>query len=405
MWKRSFPPRLLKTGSVLGLREGEEIFITYTSAADKIKIFSAYILEGIQSGDAVMYTYPDEESTTVRTRLEEYGVEVKRYEKDRQLRLLSLTENFMPDGRLDYEQAVAFSLNWWKEVKEEGYKHARGIEDFGNFFVNEPWKKYVTDYWRDPRWDDPNLSEWVMSKPVGRIVFKPFIKDVSAINVEHMKETQVTEFLRALGKGTGITAKLAFVDLIDVADSFSQSIGLNHEVLSGRKVLLEFDPRTSYEEAVESLAEESMANAEPIFVFTSHKSPIHMYLAKQPAIKFFLLSNSTSVPKSASEREVLLPVNNVSLILDAVSKILEINEDSNVCFVFDILSELLTSIGTHKAFIFLRYALDMLFPDKTTSLFLLNTSAHKAEVASLIRGSFHNLLTYKQAGIEVIKIS
>jgi hypothetical protein len=130
-----------------------------------------------------------------------------------------------------------------------------------------------------------------------------------------------------------------------------------------------------------------------------------MYLAKQPAIKFFLLSNSTSVPRSASEREVLLPVNNVSLILDAVNKILETSEDPNVCFVFDILSELLTSIGTDKAFIFLRYVLDMLSPDKATSLFLLNTSAHKAEVASLIRGLFYNLLTYKQTGIEAVKIS
>ncbi len=403
-WRRSIPSGVLETAPVLNLREGESIIVTYTSAADKMKIFSAFIREGLENGDAVIYFYPDEENETVRARLKEHGIKVEEYEKDDTLFMISLTENFMANGKFDCEKAVNAGLNRWAEAKRKGYKHMRDIEDLGDFScVNGQWQKYITDYWLDPRWDDPDVSEWAESREKVGVVYTPFLKEITAINVERMTETEVTELLKTFGEGPVAPAR--FIDLIGNMGLFSRSIGLSHERLIGRRILLEFDPVSDYEKVVDRLAKESTANVEPIFVFTSNKSPIHMYLAKQPAIKFFLLSNSTSVPRSASEREVLLPVNNAPLLLDAVSKILETSEDSNVCFVFDVLSELLTSIGTHKAFIFLRYALDMLSSDKTTSLFLLNTSAHKAEVASLIRGLFYNLLTYKQTGIEVVKIS
>jgi len=52
-WKRSIPSDVLEDGSVLNLREGESIIVTYTSAADKMKIFSAFIREGLENGDSV----------------------------------------------------------------------------------------------------------------------------------------------------------------------------------------------------------------------------------------------------------------------------------------------------------------------------------------------------------------
>jgi len=403
MWKRSIPSDVLKVGPVLNLREGEAIIVMYTSIADKMKVFSAFIREGLENGDLVTYTYPDEESETVKVKLREYGIDVEKYEKEGALLLETLTEGFMPDGKLDFEQAVIKGLNWWAEAKRKGYKHVRDIEDLGDFsFINGQWQKWITDYWQDPRWNDPNISEWVESKePVG-VVYTPFLKEITAINVEHMTEMEVTELLKAFGKGALVPARL--IDLLEAVNSFSQTIGLDHERLVGRKILLEFDPVSDYERVVDRLAKESIANVEPIFVFTSNASPIHKYLAKQPSIKFFLTSFSTSIPKSTSENEVLLPAKNTPLILDGLSKVLETYRDANVCFVFDILSDLLTSIGREKTFIFLRHALDMLASEKITGLFLLNTGAHQAEVVSSLRKLFSNQLFYGKNGLEVVKI-
>jgi hypothetical protein len=238
--------------------------------------------------------------------------------------------------------------------------------------------------------------------PLG-IVYDPFIIEITAVNVGPMTEQQIMEILRFLGKGAPASAR--FIDLIEDIDLFSGSIGLNHEQLIGRSILLEFNPVSDYEKVVDSLAKESMANVEPIFVFTSSTSPIHTYMAKQPAINFFLTSLSTSIPKSTSENKVLLPAKNAPLILDALNKVLETHAGANVHLVFDILSELLTSIGQEKTFTFLRHALDMLSSKKITSLFLLNTSAHETEVVSHLRSLFSNQLTYDKNGLEVVKTS
>ena len=402
--RRSIPSNLLKAGPVLNLREGEAIIVTYTSGADKMKVFSAFVREGLENGDAVYYIHPDRESETARARFNEHGIDVEKHEKEGTLCMVSQTEHFMSSGKLDYERAVIDNLNWWVEAKKKGYKHVRNIEDVGDFsFANGQWQKYVADYWLDPRWDDPNGSEWVESRePVG-VVYSPFIMEITAINVERMAETQVDELLKAFGRGTLVPAR--FIDLFENMDLFSRSMGLDHERLIGRKILLEFDPVSNYEKVVDSMAKESAANVEPIFVFASRTSSIHKHLAKQPTIKFFLTSISASIPEPTSENEVVLPAKNVPLILDALDKALETYADAKVCFVFGILSELLTSVGRERTFIFLRHALDMLSSRKMTGLFMLNSSAHQPEAVSQIRGLFNNLLRYDKNGLEVVKLS
>ncbi len=334
---------------------------------------------------------------------------MEKYEAKGALRMENLTGGFIVNGKLDYEKSVTESIEWWVEAKEKGYKHVRGLEDLGDFsFFNGQWQKWVKEYWLDPRWDDPITSEWVLPDvspdPALGVSMVPFLIEMTAINVERMTETEVAELLKALG---GATVKLsrAFIDLIEHIVSFSELIGLDHRGLVGRKILLEFNPSSNYERVVDSLAKESMANVEPIFIFTSNTSPLHTHLAKQHSIKFFLTSFSTSTPKSAPKKTVLLPARNTPLILDAISKVLETHGDANACFVFDILSELLTTIGREKTFTFLRHALDMLSSEKVTSLFLLNTGAHPPQVVYRIRGLFHNLLAYDKNSLEIVKIS
>jgi len=403
--KNFISPNLLKVSPALNLKEGEQAVLVYTSATDKMKVFSAFIWEGLENGGAVWYTYPDEESETVRAKLRKYGIDVEKYEKDDTLHMLSQTESFKPNGKLDYEKAVSDGLNWWTWAKRKGYKSIRDIEDVGDFsFVDGQWQNYITNYWFDPRWEDPNVSEWVVSKGAVGAVYVPLLTAITAVNVEHMTETQLNELLKTFGKGT-MTPRKFFIDLLENIDLFSESIGLDHEQLIGRKILLEFNPASEYEKVVDDLAKENSANFEPTFVFTSIKSPIHMRLAKQPAIKFFLTSISTSTPKSTSENEVLLPAKNLPLILDTLSKVLETYAHTNACFVFDTFSELLKATEQEKTFTFLRSALEILSAEKITALFLLNTNAHEPKMVSRTRVLFPNQLTYDEDELKIAKIS
>jgi len=403
-WKDSIPSDILKAGPVLDVEGGEVIIALYTSAADKMKVFSAFIREGLESGDAVWYAYPDEESETVRAKLEENGIDVEEYEKDGALRLTSRTEFFMSNGKLDYEKAFNDSLDWWAMAKRKGYKHARGIEDLGDFpFIKGSWQKYITDYWLNPRWSDPTVSVWVESKEPEGVIYSPFPKLITAINVEDVNEAQVHDICTALVSTE--TSPTRFIDFLEYIDAFSKNIGLSHEELIGRKFLLEFDPTSDYERIVEDFVRESMANVEPTYVFTSITNPLHKRLAKHLAIKFFLTSISPSTIQPGSENEVLMPANNIDLIQDSIDNVTKAHPKANVSIVFDGLSDPLSSLDPERTFTFLRHVLQTLSSEKTTALFLLNTSAHDPKTVSRLRSMFYDQLLYRKAGLQTVKLS
>jgi len=403
-WKGSIASNILKTGPVLNVREGELVITMYTSAADKMKVFSAFIREGLESGDIIWYTYLDEERETVRTKLEEYGIDVEEYEKDGSLRLQSLTEHFMSNGKLDYEKAVIHGLNAWAEAKKKEYKHLRDISDLGDFsFINGRWQEYVTEYWLDPRWNSLNGSEWVVPKESAGAEYVPFLMEITAINVERMSEAKVRDILKAFGEGELHPTR--FIDLLEYVDAFSKRIGLSHKELIGRKILLEFDPTSDYETIVEDFARESMANVEPIYVFTPTTSTLHKRLAKYLAVKFFLMSISTSTIQLGSENEVLIPANNIDLTLDSIDNVTKAYPKANISIVFDGLSDLLSSLDPERTFTFLRHALQTLSSERTTALFLFNTSAHDPKTVSRLRSMFYDQLVYRKTGLQTVKLS
>jgi len=375
------------------MREGEVAVVTYTPAADKIKVFSAFIREGIESGGWICYIYPDEESETVRAKLKERGIDVEKYERNGTLFMKSLSEFFIPHGSFDKEGPIKFLLNRRAEAKRNGYK-ARELEDVSDFsFLRGQWQIYL-DYWTDPRWGP--------SGTVG-IIPEPFIMELTAVNVGGMSKTQASDILKAFGGGKYPPTR--FIDLLEYAGAFSKRVDITHEKLLGRKFLLEFDPTSNYERAVEDFADEAMANVKPVIIFTSRTSAVRSCLAQKRAVKFFLMSVSTSTPESISENEILLPANNTALILDSLSKVLETYPEENVFLVFDSLSELVGSIGLEKTYSFLRYVLDMLSSARATALFLLNASAHEPQMASCFRELFHNQLICKGKQLEVVKSS
>jgi DNA-binding Lrp family transcriptional regulator len=403
-WKNAFPSNFLETGSVLDVREGDSVIATYTSAADKMKVFAMFIREGLGSGDSVWYGYPEEESGTVRTKLEEHGVDVEEYEKDGSLSLQNLTEFLMPNGKFSPEKVINHALNRWTERKKRGYNHLRIIDDVGDFsFVNGQWQKYVEDYWRDSRWNDPEVSEWVKFRKPSGIKYVPFLMEITAINVEHMSETQVRDIIKAFGKEESVLIR--FIDLFEYVDAFSKRIGLSHREIIGRKFLLEFDPTSNYETVIEDFVKERMANVEPIYVFTSATSTLHKHLAKNLAVKFFLMSISTSTIKPESENAVLIPTNNVDLILQSIDKVMKTHSKANTAIVFDGLSDLLLSLGPERTFTFLRHVFQALSSERITALFLLNTSAHDPKPVSRLRSMFYDQMVHRKSGLHVVKLS
>ncbi|RLI44571.1 hypothetical protein DRO69_07055, partial [Candidatus Bathyarchaeota archaeon] len=160
-----------------------------------------------------------------------------------------------------------------------------------------------------------------------------------------------------------------------------------------------------YEVIVEDFAKESMANVEPVYIFTSAASTIHEHLAKYLTIKFFLTSISTSTIKPKSENEVLIPTNNIDLLLDSIDNVTKAHPETNIFIVFDGLTDLLLSFDPERTFTFLRHVLQMLSSERITVLFLLNANAHDLKIVSRLRSMFYNQLIYRKSGLRAVKLS
>jgi len=368
--------------SMLPVGAGDHIVAFYTSKSDKMKVFSAYIHEGLVNGDKVVYVFPDSETELVERALREYGVDVKRHVKDGSLTLLSTSEWYL--GGIYNSETV--SQNMVKEIenaKENGYKHLRTIVDYGD----------VYQVFKDT---EPFFDE--LRKAVGRIA-QPYLITLRTFNLEALSEEEI-QWLKEYNVRNLFICESFSVEMLD---KFSRRLGLRHEELAGKKILFEFDATSNYEAAVEDFVFEGRANGELIVVFTHRGSGIHPDLAKQRGLKFFYLTSQVSVPRvGASENEILLPVNDVSLLLDAFNNTVKTNPRGNISIVFDSLSDLMLSVGFEKVYSFVRYALEMLTLGRVTALFLLSPDAHDLEVVSSLRGLFNNQVAYGNKELQPI---
>ena len=161
---------------------------------------------------------------------------------------------------------------------------------------------------------------------------------------------------------------------------------------------------SNYEESIRDFVMEASANTETVIVFTSKGSVIYIILSERENVKFLLLTQLASTPKTdKSTGEILLPANNTSLILDALNKTVKNHPNGNLNFVFDSLTSLILQVGFEKTYNFVRYALEMLNSINATAIFLFNPSAHDQKIVSSFRSLFSSQVTFERGELEIVK--
>lgn len=202
-----------------------------------------------------------------------------------------------------------------------------------------------------------------------------------------------------------ISPKRLDVSTSKASTAFSESLGLRHQQLVGRKILLEFDATTNYEEAVKEFLQECQTHDRLPIIFTRKGSVIYSATVNEKNVHFVLLTSNVSIPtQGASKSETLLPAEDISLMLNALNKMLK-DKTRNMCLVYDNLSDLIFSVGFEKTYAFTKYVIEMLAGSETIALFLINPQAHDSKIVSSIRGLFTDQITYEKEQIEITKLS
>jgi len=192
-------------------------------------------------------------------------------------------------------------------------------------------------------------------------------------------------------------------DLALQQDSFSKLLNTKHQALSRSRILLEYDPASNYEDAVQKFAREFQANVEPIAIFTSMGSPTFRQFRGQHNLRMFTFSTKTSTPSKVSEELVLLPERDTSLLLDAVDKLLQANHGRLVGMVFDVFTDLILFQGFEKSYGVLSSVVEMSESESASTLVLINFTALDERSLNGVRGLFRSQAKYDMDGFKLVR--
>lgn len=180
-------------------------------------------------------------------------------------------------------------------------------------------------------------------------------------------------------------------------DGFSRHLGFTHKDLFGNPVLVEIDPSERYEEFVKAYIYEVLANCEELAVFTRRGSRILKYLPSEQTYIFYL-SSEASKRVAVSEREVELPLYNLTHLLGELS----LAAKKTYSLLIDNLTDLYYSIGFEKTYRFTRSAIEISSSFRIPALFLI-TEKHDEKTIAAFENLFPTIVKIREHGIIKVK--
>ena len=163
---------------------------------------------------------------------------------------------------------------------------------------------------------------------------------------------------------------------------FSGQLGIDHDALTGKRILLEFDPSMPYQTVVRDFALECISNKEKVLILTPAGSVVEQAVRDDESVEIIGLTHDLML-----------------------SSILEDHQERPLNIVYDSLTDLALSADPRTAYKFALNALRQLSDSEVTAVFLLNPSAHEPKDVSSLRGLFSNQMVYGKEGISSVKFA
>ncbi|HZY48097.1 MAG TPA: MEDS domain-containing protein [Candidatus Bathyarchaeia archaeon] len=344
--------------------QGDQTVLIYNSEDARLRPISTFVGDGLSRGNRVLYFHLGDE-TRIREELSRSGIDVKFHLTKGNLRLSSIDSLYQGENLFDEEAAINQCQEIASETRALAKSGLRIVIDYDDS-PKRPFQRFV-GHLCDSRWASRDH----------------FVQVLMALTDSAFEgEKAALDFLKS---------KVNVVAPTESTDFFSRTVGLSHDEISGKKILLEYDPLSSYERILRSLSTEAVSNFERVILFTRKDSPVYSMMEDESGLKMFVLTSRVSYPKE-SGNVVLLPVYDSSLTLDALSKTVETIAATPFTVIFDNISHQIFTIGDNRAHSFVRQALELMVSNKITAIFLLNAGAHDTKTISTFESLFDMIL-------------
>jgi len=166
------------------------------------------------------------------------------------------------------------------------------------------------------------------------------------------------------------------------AEKFSRRLGIDHGKLMGKKILLEFDPSSTYDRFVRDFGLECVAQGEVVVVLTKRGSAIGQAFEGDKGVELIEVTPDLML-----------------------SPILEKHRGQSLSLVYDNLTDLALSTNPQTAYKFASNAIERLSDSKTTAILLLNPAAHDQKDTYSLKGLFSSQVAYGKQGITNVRIA
>ncbi len=173
---------------------------------------------------------------------------------------------------------------------------------------------------------------------------------------------------------------------------------------AGMPVLFEVDPSTNYETSLASYVGGKTASGGLVYVFTSKGSPVYNAIAGITGARFYLMTSHVSYPKTSDkENELLVPQNDMAVLLDLLDKTVASTAGTPLSVVFDNISDFILYLGFEASYKFVKQANEILDRPKVSSVYLMTMGAHDERVMSLTKSLFRMHAKYDSGGLKVTR--
>lgn len=345
----------------------DQAVLVYKDEESRFHALSRFVNEGVTEEGLVLYFYNGDE-TDIRQELSRLGVNVKLHMTKGSLRLISLGSLYQGRGLIDEEAAISTCEKIVEESRTLRKKRLNIVIEYGDI-VKRPYQKFV-GHLADPRWTSPDH----------------FVKVLMTFAKHTFEGQDQLDLLKS---------KVSVLDLTESGNFFSRTVGFSHNEIAGKKILFEFDPLLDYERVLRSIVVEGASNLERVVLFTRKESPIYSIVGGEPGIRLFILTSRVSYARPEGESLFLLPVYDTSQILDFLHKTVEAYSSSSLTIIFDSVSHFILTLGTERAYSFVRQALELIVSDKITAVFLINSRAHDKRTISMLESLFDLELAFE----------
>ncbi len=169
-------------------------------------------------------------------------------------------------------------------------------------------------------------------------------------------------------------------------------------VPDGTRTILEFDPKSDYENYVTGVVKKAVRDGSTVALFTRQGS----VLSRLAGVKLVLLSFSEEGLRLSPDGALAVSMTNPSLILDAFDSVTKSGERVEV--VVDSLTDLVLNIGFERTYNLLQRMSEAIAGSRSGLLLLLNARAHEERINAALEGYATSILRYDSTGLHSQKV-